>query len=175
MAEGKDEAGRFLPGNRFWEARSSAGPNPKFEGPEPLWTACCEYFAWNIENPLYADQLVTFQGSATHEPIAKMRAMTIAGLCMFIDIARSTWDEWKNSRPDLSEVIARAEAVIFRQKFEGASADLLNANIIARDLGLADKKEIGGIGGGPLTMISTAMTPQEAADAYAATLNPDKG
>lgn len=26
----RDEAGRFLPGNRFWEARSSAGPKPKF-------------------------------------------------------------------------------------------------------------------------------------------------
>lgn len=32
----RDEAGRFLPGNRFWEARSSAGPNPKFDGPEAL-------------------------------------------------------------------------------------------------------------------------------------------
>ncbi len=39
-------------------------------------------------------------------------------------------------------VITRIKETIFTQKFEGASADLLNANIIARDLGLADKKDI---------------------------------
>ena len=70
-----------------------------------------------------------------------MRAMSLHGLCMFIGIARSTWDEWKKTRADFSEVIAKVEDAVFRQKFEGASADLLNASIIARDLGLADKKE----------------------------------
>lgn len=141
---GRDkETGRFLPGNRFWEARSSAGPKPKFDGPEPLWAACCEYFDWNERNPLFKDQLVTFQGVASHEPIAQMRAMTISALCMFLDIDETTWRDWRESRPDLSPVITRAEAVIYRQKFEGASADLLNANIIARDLGLADKRQLG--------------------------------
>lgn len=140
----RDDAGRFLPGNRFWEARSSAGPKPKFADPESLWAACCEYFDWAHSNPLYADQLVTFQGTATHEPVAKMRAMTITGMCIFLDVSRSTWDEWRTSRPDLSDVIARAEQVVYTQKFEGASADLLNANIIARELGLADKSEVSG-------------------------------
>ena len=140
----RDEAGRFLPGNRFWEARSSAGPKPKFEGPEELWAACCEYFEWNADNPLYEDKLVTFQGSATHEPVAKMRAMTVEGLCMFLDISSRTWRSWSEEntdhyRTDLVPIIAQAEEVIRRQKFEGASADLLNPNIIARDLGLADK------------------------------------
>jgi DNA-packaging protein gp3 len=140
----RDESGRFLPGNRFWEARSSAGPNPKFDGPEPLWAACLEYFAWVQDNPLYADQLVTFQGSATHEPVAKMRAMTLGGLCLFLDITDQTWRDWRADRPDLIGVITRAESVIYQQKFTGAAADLLNPNIIARDLGLADKKELSG-------------------------------
>lgn len=141
--DGRDPTtGRFCPGNRFWEARSSHGVKPKFEGPEPLWDACLQYFDWNHCNPLYKDQLVTFQGTATHEPVALMRAMTMAGLWMFLDIHPDTWGEWKVSRPDLSDVITRAEAVIKRQKFEGAAADLLNANIIARDLGLADKSEV---------------------------------
>lgn len=140
----RDEAGRFLPGNRFWEARSSAGPKPKFTDPEALWGACCEYFAWTHDNPLYADQLVTFQGTAKHEPVAKMRAMTIAGLCLFLDIDETTWRDWKVSRPDLSPIITRAETVIYTQKFTGAAADLLNGNIIARELGLADKSEVSG-------------------------------
>ena len=137
----RDEAGRFLPGNRFWEARSSAGPKPKFEGSDALWSACVEYFEWNVENPLYEDKLVSFQGIVTHEPVAKMRAMTMYGLCQFLDIHFDTWCEWKKSRPDLSDAIARAESVIKRQKFEGAAADLLNPNIIAKDLGLADRQQ----------------------------------
>lgn len=36
------------------------------------------------------------------------------------------------------------EEIIRTQKFEGASADLLNPNIIARDLGLAEKQEHSG-------------------------------
>lgn len=146
----RDEAGRFLPGNRFWEARSSAGPKPKFENADDLWMACVEYFNWVTDNPLYADQLVTFQGAATHEPVAKMRAMTIAGLCLFLDVAPNTWREWRDARPDLTTIITRAEQVIFQQKFEGAAADLLNGSIIARDLGLADRKELSGPDGGPV-------------------------
>ena len=38
--------------------------------------------------------------------------------------------------------MAKAESVIRSQKFAGAAADLLNANIIARDLGLADKNQV---------------------------------
>jgi hypothetical protein len=151
MTEPRDEAtGRFLPGNRFWEARSSHGRSPIFATADDLWNAACEYFEWVDQNPLYEDKLVTFQGSATHEPVAKMRAMTVAGLCIFLDITPQAWHEWKKNRTDFFDVIARIEAVIYSQKFAGAAADLLNANIIARDLGLADKNEITGTGGGPI-------------------------
>lgn len=34
------------------------------------------------------------------------------------------------------------ETTIYTQKFEGAAVGAFNSNIIARDLGLADKKEI---------------------------------
>ncbi|MDC9826565.1 terminase small subunit, partial [Devosia sp. ZB163] len=44
----------------------------------------------------------------------------------------------------------RVDEIIRAQKFEGAAAGLLNPNIIARDLGLADKQELTGKGGSPL-------------------------
>ena len=138
------ETGQFLPGNRFWEARSSHGRKPKFESSEILWDACRQYFAWAEENPLWEAKAFAFQGVVTIGKLPKMRAMTISGLCTFIDVAVSTWDEWKTSRPDFSEVINATETVIRDQKFAGASADLLNANIIARDLGLSDKREVEG-------------------------------
>lgn len=154
---GKDpNTGRYTTGNRFWEARSTHGRNPKFETASDLEDACAQYFEWNDANPLHKVQLVTFQGSATHEDVAVMRAMTVAALCMFIGVVHDTWIEWRKNRADFSEVIAWAESVIYRQKFEGASADLLNANIIARDLGLADKKD--------LTSSDGTMTPKASLD-----------
>lgn len=140
-------------GNRFWEMRSSHGRKPLFT-PETLWDAAAQYFAWVEENPLYEDKLVTFQGEATHEPVAKMRAMTLTGLFIFLDISHQAWAEY-SSREGFGEVTDQIKAVIRTQKFEGASADLLNANIIARELGLADKTELTGEGGGPLEVKST--------------------
>jgi len=136
-------------GNRFWEARSSHGRKPIFASPDDLLACCNEYFAWVEENPLWEDKLVTFQGAATHEPVAKMRAMTIGGLCIFLDIDRTTWIEY-GKREGFSKVTREVEEIIRDQKFAGAAADLLNANIIARDLGLADKAELTGKDGSDL-------------------------
>lgn len=127
-------------GNQFWKARSKHGRDKIFSSAELLWDACCEYFQWVEDNPLYEMRPFAYQGTVIQEPVAKMRAMTIAGLCLFLDINRGTWNEWRQV-DDFSEVIAKAEEVIYSQKFAGAAADLLNANIIARDLGLADKQD----------------------------------
>jgi len=128
-------------GNRFWEARSSHGRNPKFQSADALWEACCEYFKWVEDNPLYEIKAFAFQGVVTQESIPKMRAMTITGLCLFLDIADSTWQTFR-VREDLSAVTTRAEKIIYDQKFSGAAADLLNANIIARDLGLKEQSQV---------------------------------
>lgn len=139
-------------GNRFWEVRSSHGRKPIFASADDLWAAACEYFDWVEANPLYEDKLVTFQGVATHEPCAKMRAMTVTGLCIFLDISTPTFAEYRK-KEGFSAVSSRIDDVIRTQKFEGASADLLNPNIIARDLGLADKQELTGAEGAPLVPI----------------------
>lgn len=135
---GKDPVnGRFLPGNRFWERRSSHGRNPIFDSPEKLWDAACQYFDWVENNPLYEMRGFAFQGVVTQEPFAKMRAMTITGMLIFIDISTQSWSNYCDN-PDFLEVTTRITEIIRTQKFEGASAELLNANIIARDLGLTD-------------------------------------
>ena len=154
---GKDPAtGKFVAGNRFWEQRSSHGANPKFHNAIDLQNACAEYFEWNADNPLYEARPFAFQGSVTIAHVEKMRAMTISALCMFLDVTFETWTDWRKTRSDLSDVIKWAENVIYRQKFEGASADMLNPNIIARDLGLVDKKD--------LTSKDGSMSPKPALD-----------
>lgn len=127
-------------GNQFWKARSKHGRDKIFASADLLWESCCEYFEWVEENPLIEAKPFSFQGTSWLEHIPKMRAMTIGGLCTFLDIDETTWREWKK-KDDFSPVVTRVERIIRDQKFSGAAAELLNPNIIARDLGLSDKSE----------------------------------
>lgn len=152
-------------GNQFWLARSSHGRSPIFKNPEQLWKACQEYFAWVEAHPLFEMKPFAYQGIVVQEPVAKMRAMTIGGLCIFLDIARRTWDEYRG-RDDFLPVVTQVEEVIRDQKFSGAAADLLNANIIARDLGLKDSQEHSGPKGGPIPVATIDMSDKDAALQY---------
>lgn len=152
VANGKSEdkkKGGAPKGNQFWRVRSSHGRKPIFANSEALQDACLEYFQWVEDNPLMSSELVTFQGKGTLAEVPKMRAMTIGGLCIFLDIDRTTWADYA-SKKDFSSVTREVEEIIRTQKFEGASAGFLNANIIARDLGLADKSELTGANGGAI-------------------------
>jgi len=130
-----------LAGNQFWKVRSSHGRNPIFATPDNLWDACTQYFEWVAANPLCEEKLFSFQGVVTRTTIDKMRAMTITGLCLFLDISDQTWANYRDNK-DFFGVVTRAEKIIYEQKFTGAAADLLNPNIIARDLGLAERQVI---------------------------------
>lgn len=138
---------------KLWEVRSSAGRKPIFSNPDELWDACCEYFEWVYQNPLWEMRPFAYQGEVIQEPVSKMRAMTIASLCIFLDICEKTWWNYKE-KPEFLQVVTRAEKIIYDQKFTGASADLLNPNIIARDLGLKDQttQELTGKDGGPINI-----------------------
>lgn len=127
-------------GNQFWKARSKHGRDKIFASSDLLWEACQEYFQWVEENPLWESKSYMYQGVPLQDTIAKMRAMTIGGLCIFLDIDQHTWGNWRTNK-DYLPVITRTEEIIRHQKFSGAAADLLNPNIIARDLGLVDRQE----------------------------------
>ena len=131
---------QFQASNKFWLARSSHGRNPIFSNPEQLRNACYEYFQWVEDNPLYEEKIFHSQGIITKDTITKMRAMTIGGLRIFLGICEQTWVNYKNN-PDFLGVVKEVEEIIYNQKFTGAAADLLNSNIIARELGLADKQQ----------------------------------
>ena len=158
----RDAAGRFLLGNRIWEL-SPPGPGrpPTFAGPGELWAAAVAYFEWVEANPLKEAKAFSYEGVVKVEELPRMRAMTIGGLCLSLGVSTETWRGWKTAshelyRPDLVDVIGPIEAVIREQKFTGAAADLLNASIIARDLGLADKRELTGADGGPVEVKTLA-------------------
>jgi hypothetical protein len=145
----RDQAGRFLPGNRIWEL-SPPGPGrpPTFKTQKALWEAAVAYFEWVDGNPLHEAKAFSYEGKITVAELPKLRAMTINGLCLSLGVSTETWRGWKTEghelfREDLLPMIERIEAVIYEQKFTGAAAELLNPSIIARELGRAEKKQLG--------------------------------
>jgi len=128
-------------GNQFWKLRSKHGRDKLFASPELLWEAACEYFQWCDENPFYEEKVFNNKGEIVKGEVYKMRAYTLEGLCLYCDCSTSFFRHFKDNNADSEDfmpVITRIKETIYNQKFSGAAADLLNANIIARDLGLAD-------------------------------------
>ncbi len=133
-------------GNQFWKLRSKHGREKLFATPELLWEAACEYFEWCEENPLYETKAFPYMGDITLEKIPKMRAMTISQLCFYLGCDENYFRQFESNLTekdkDFYTIIQDIKKTIYNQKFQGASADLLNANIIARDLGLKDNQDI---------------------------------
>ncbi|MGU3377635.1 DNA-packaging protein [Chryseobacterium sp. M5A1_1a] len=135
-------------GNQFWKLRSKHGRDKLFATPELLWEAATEYFEWCESNPLID---VDYKGKdADRVELYKMQPFTLYGLCLYLGVNTAYFRQFKQSlkdndqniENDFSTVITRIEEVIYHQKFVGAAAGFLNPNIIARDLGLVDKKEV---------------------------------
>jgi hypothetical protein len=150
----KVKAGDKRLGNSYWKKRSKSGRDKLFSTPEDLWDAACEYFQWCEDHPLYESKAFSFQGVITTATIPKMRAMTMKGLCLYLHCNEAYFRQFNEVSPnggeDFSTVIREIEDVIYVQKFTGAAAGLLDANIIARELGLSDKQELTGKDGAPI-------------------------
>lgn len=134
-----------LKGNDYYKLRSKDGRDKIFKNPEDLLNACNDYFNWCLSNPLYETVVQKIKVSRDQEEIKlvelpKMRAFTIQGLCNYLDISVKCFNLYEE-REDFVPITTRVRQIIYNQKFEGAASGFLNANIIARDLGLVDKKE----------------------------------
>lgn len=156
--------------NQFWKLRAKHGRDKLFSSPDVLWEAACEYFEWCENNPLLeAEQAkgsakpvrnkktgrYTFPPNLVHIP--KMRAFTWEGLELYLDVYSLRDYKTKEEYKDFSQVITRIEHIIYNQKFTGAASGFLNPNIIARDLGLKEKSELTGEGGGPVRTQATLL------------------
>jgi hypothetical protein len=139
-------------GNQFWKLRSKHGRDKIFSTPDLMWDAACEYFDWCEENPfIECKPMVVASGgnmgsSIEMAEIPKKRPFTLHELCIYLDCSSSYFRAFKSTAKEVDKdfltVIEKIEEVIYSQKFSGAATGFFNANIIARDLGLADKKEI---------------------------------
>lgn len=139
-------------GNQFWKLRSKHGRDKLFATPELMWEAACEYFQWCEDNPFYKSEAKVVNGgykepgSVEIAELPMMRPFTLHGLCLYLDCNTQYFKTFKAQLKaedkDFNTILTRIEETIYSQKFSGAASGFFNANIIARDLGLADKKEL---------------------------------
>lgn len=135
-------------GNKFWERASKHGRDRIFQTPDIMLEAACEYFNDTANNPLYEVDYVGKDAKKVEKP--HVPPFTFQGLCMFLGVNTQYFSQFENSLKgkkdelsiEFSLIITHIRDVIYRQKFEGAATGFYNANIIARDLGLTDKKDV---------------------------------
>lgn len=142
-------------GNKYWQLRSKHGRDKLFATPELLWEAAKEYFEWCDNNPVLKEDYVGKDADRVERQL--QRPYTISGLCIYLDASRHWWNEFRaNATKDFLEVITRIDEIIYSQKFDGAAVGVFNQSIIARDLGLVDKKEVENTGNIILNVPSAA-------------------
>lgn len=152
--------------------RRNWGPPRLFEDPRDLISCIMSYFEWLENNPHQSAQAVSYQGATTIAEVPRKRVATLRGLCLHGGFSYETWLNWKGTRaggedkarPDLQPVIQWAEDAIYEDKYNGAASGLLNAPLIMRDLGLAEKSELSGSGGGPVETIIQYQLPSNGRD-----------
>ncbi len=137
-------------GNQFWKQRSRHGRDKIFASPLIMLRAAEKYFTWCDNNPIIETQFFNRGKYGVQSvEVPHMRPYTITALCIYLGVNTRYFNDFKKRLDlnkkidkDFSTVITRIEEIIYSQKFQGAAAGFFNANIIARDLGLTDKKEI---------------------------------
>lgn len=125
-------------GNQFWMLRSKHGRDKLFESSDLMWEASCEYFAWCVANPIIDPR--SFGGKQKIQ-----RPFTMQGLCRYLCCNTGYFRDFKSGleegEKDFSSVISCIEEAVYQQKFENAIIGVYKENLIARELGLADKSE----------------------------------
>lgn len=162
-------------GNTFWKIRSKHGRDKLFDTPQLLREAAYEYFEWCDKHPLEQNDFVG--KDAIEVIIKKKRVYTLHGLCTYIGANVNYWTQFKQTPAgrsiDFSLIVQEIEGIIYNQKMTGAASGFFNANIIARDLGLADKQETRH-DIAPTTQIDYSKLSQSALDEIARASEPER-
>ena len=134
-------------GNNYWEFRNKHGRGFKYT-PEDFWNEAVNYFiymsnkVWNKKEAIKSGDL-----AGTTMDVPTQTPMSIESFCLFADITTETFRNYESNAKeykDFFDVTTRIRGVIESNQFEGATVGAYNPNIIARKLGLADKKEVEG-------------------------------
>ncbi|QCW20347.1 DNA packaging protein [Flavobacterium phage FPSV-S1] len=145
----KDEEvlkGKFKKGNQMYKLALNAGRKKAFESPEELLKHFVAYCQDVDDNPWIK---IDFKGKdADKVEIPMQKPYTWKGFnnYLFFNGLITDLDDYKQNKngtyDEFSGIIKRIDEIIYDQKMTGATVGAFNSTIIARELGLADKKEV---------------------------------
>jgi hypothetical protein len=113
--------------------------------PEYLWELFCNYVQHERGNPMFKVEYVGKEGDKVNTPLQV--PITFEGFeCWLADegIIQDLGDYSKNDDnryKTYASIITRIQNNCFAQNFKGAAVGLFNANLIAKKLGLVEKKQ----------------------------------
>lgn len=139
----------FSADEQYWQKKPKGQGVMAFSTPEDLRAAACEAFDWMVRHPKKRQVTACYKGVFVKTTEDLERPFTHHGLAMVMGISLTGLNHYRE-RDGFAEVMDWIDGVIYTQKFEGAAVGTLNANFIARDLGLAEKNEVTGKDGGPI-------------------------
>lgn len=127
-------------GNQYWKLRSKHGRDRIIQDPQALAESADEYFQWCIDNPIYE---VDYRGKDLQKvKLPHPMVFQKGELARFCGVAKwETIEDLKTVSKDFLEVVTHIEGIIHDQKFKYGIVGMFNSNIVARDLGLAEKTE----------------------------------
>lgn len=118
----------------IWKIIDPGGRPVSYE-PQELWEKAVEYFEWCKASPLKEGKLF---GTGLSGKVDHPKAFTKQGFCAFAGISPRTFDTYA-VRAEYEQITDTIRAIMFDQKFSAAAVGLMNPNLIARELGLADR------------------------------------
>lgn len=114
----------------------------KYETPELLWAAACEYFQYVESNQLERVEAIkagNMAGMLVSVPVR--RPFTKIGMQCYLGLSSSYLRDLKGDK-EFSAVLELIDNVIETQQLESALAGLTNAMLTSRLLGLVDKQAV---------------------------------
>jgi hypothetical protein len=118
------------------------GLHKNIKTPEELWELFIEFVKWIEKNPIIEKVVHSKTGAIID--LDKQRPLTWSRFDTWVmdkGIIQDLEDYRQNTDGRYEEfkgITSRIRKVMYANKFEGASVNIFNANIIARDLGLKD-------------------------------------
>lgn len=129
-------------GNEFWKLRSKHGRDKIIESPEVMLDAVYEFLEHKTNTKLERPEIIKGGDFAGTQVDVKIKDYpTLSELAHFLGfMTLKSWYDYKEYDGFLI-VISHAEEIIKTWKLKGAAINVYNQSIVARDLGLVDKKE----------------------------------
>jgi hypothetical protein len=116
------------------------------ETPEAMAELFLEYSKYQKDSPKFEN--IVHQKTGDIIPVPREVPLTWNGFEIWLSDngILEKLDDYKANKDSrysaYADIITRIGKIIYQDKYNGAAAGIFNPNIIARDLGLADKKEV---------------------------------